>query len=74
MFLGAKTILKFTLMVVPLLTMVEIGAMILPYVEGLATIMIAWASTMGLLASALLFLRLNRRWGGASFLYVTAGA
>jgi hypothetical protein len=74
MFLGAKTILKFTAIVVPLLTVVEIGAMILPYMEGLATVMIAWASVMGLLVSALLFLRLNRKWGGASFSYVTAGA
>jgi len=58
---GAKTILKFTGMVVHLLTVIEIGAMILPHMTSLATVMIAWSCAMGLLASALLFLRLGRR-------------
>jgi hypothetical protein len=74
MFFGAGTILRFALMVVPLLTFIEVGAMILPFMTGLATVMIVGASATGLLASALLFLRLGRRWGRASFSYVSTGA
>jgi hypothetical protein len=36
--------------------------------------MIVGASATGLLASALLFLRLGRRWGRASFSYVSTDA
>ncbi len=53
----------------------RLGAtMFLTFMPGLATVMIAGASAMGLLASALLFLRLRRRWGRASFSYVSTGA
>jgi hypothetical protein len=74
MFFGAKTILTFTVLVAPLLTVIEVGAMILPYMAGLATVIIAFASTMELLASIFLFLRLGRKWGSASFSYVSTGA
>ena len=73
MFFGAKTILKFTGMVLPLLTIIEIGALILPQMAGLATVMIVGASIMELLASAFLFLRLGVKWGGASFSYINSG-
>jgi len=73
MFFGAKTILKFTAMVVPLITFIEIGALILPNMTGLATLMIAGACAMGLIASAFLFHLLGRKWGGASFSYVSSG-
>ncbi len=73
MFFGAKTILKFTAMVVPLITFIEIGALILPNMTGLATLMIAGACAMGLIASAFLFRLLGRKWGGASFSYVSSG-
>jgi hypothetical protein len=73
MFFGAKTILKFTAMVVPLITVIEIGALILPNMTALATVMIAGACAMGLIASAFLFHLLGRKWGGVSFSYVSSG-
>ncbi len=74
MFFGAKTILTFTLLVAPLLIVIEVGAMILPYMADLATVIIAFASMIELLVSIFLFLRLSRRWGGASFSYVSTGS
>ena len=73
MFFGAKTILKFTGFVVPLLTINEIGAMILPYRPGLAVVMISFASAMELLVSIFLFIRLGKKWGCASFSYISTG-
>jgi hypothetical protein len=73
MFFGAKTIIKFTLMIMPLLTIIEIGTLILPYMVGYATLLITIASVIELLASAYLFLQLNRKWGGASFSYISTG-
>jgi hypothetical protein len=74
MFFGAKTILKFTLMVMPLLTIIEMGALILPYMVIFATSLITLASAIELLVSAFLFLRLSRKWGGASFSYISTGS
>lgn len=74
MFFGAKTILKFTLMVMPLLTIIEMGALILPYMVIFATLLITLASAIELLVSAFLFLRLSRKWGGASFSYISTGS
>ena len=73
LFFGAKTILKFASMVIPPLTFIEIGTMILPFKTGLATWMIASASILGLVASGLLFTRLKKRWSNASFSYVSSG-
>jgi hypothetical protein len=71
MFFGAKTILKFTVMIMPLLTIIEMGALILPYMVGFATLLITLASTIELLVSVFLFLQLGKRWGGASFSYIS---
>jgi hypothetical protein len=73
LFFGAKTILKFTSMVIPPLILIEIGTMLLPFMTGLATLMIASASMLGLVASGLLFTRLKKRWSNASFSYVSSG-
>ena len=73
MFFGAKTILKFTGLVVPLLTVNEVGAMIITYRPGLAVVMISFSSAMELLASIFLFIRLGKKWGGASFSYISTG-
>jgi hypothetical protein len=73
MFFGAKTILAFTLMIMPLLTIIEMGALILPYLVTFATLLITIASVIELLASAFLFTRLKRRWGSASFSYISTG-
>jgi hypothetical protein len=73
MFFGAKTILAFTLMIMPLLTIIEMGALILPYLVTFATLLITIASVIELLASAFLFTRLKKRWGSASFSYISTG-
>ena len=73
LFFGAKTILKFVSMVIPPLIFIEIGTIFLPFKTGLATCMIASASMLGLVASGLLFTRLKKRWGDASFSFVSSG-
>ena len=73
LFFGAKTIIKFTLMVIPPLTFIEVGTILLPFKTGLATWMIASASMLGLVASSLLFTRLKKRWSDASFSLVSSG-
>jgi hypothetical protein len=73
LFFGAKTILKFVSMVIPPLIVIEIGTIILPFKTGLATLMIASASILGLLASIILFTQLKRRWRNASFSYISSG-
>jgi len=73
LFFGAKTILKFALMVIPPLIIIEIGTIILPFNSGLATLMITSASVLGLVASGLLFMRLKKHWRNASFSYISNG-
>jgi hypothetical protein len=73
MFFGAKTILKFTLMIVPLLALIEMGTLTLPYRLEFATPIIIMASAVELLASAFLFRRLSRKWRRASFSYISTG-
>ncbi|MCX6656335.1 MAG: hypothetical protein NTY03_14625, partial [Candidatus Bathyarchaeota archaeon] len=73
LFFGAKTILKFTSMVIPLLIFIEIGTIFLPFKTGLATWMIASASMLELVVSGLLFTRLKKHWSDASFSYVSSG-
>jgi hypothetical protein len=72
LFFGAKTILKFASMVIPPLIIIEIGTIILPFNPGLATLMIASASILGLMASGLLLTRLKKRWSNASFSYISS--
>jgi hypothetical protein len=73
MFFGARTIISFTLLIMPVLTIVEIGTLLIPYFPGLATILIASASIGELLASVFLLRRLNSRWGRTSFSYISMG-
>ena len=73
LFFGAKTILKFALMVIPPLIIIEIGTIMLPFNSGLATLMITSASVLGLMASGLLFIRLKNRWRNVSFSYISSG-
>jgi len=73
MFFGAKTILKFTLMIMPILIIIEMGALLLPYLSEFSTLLIVSASTVEVLVSVFLFRRLNVQWGKASFSYISNG-
>lgn len=73
MFFGAKTIIKFTAIVVPPLTLVEATAMLLPIRPILASQIIYSTSSILLLIAAILFSRLEKRWRGTSFSYVSTG-
>lgn len=71
MFFGAKTIVSFTLLIMPILTVIEMGALLLPYIPEFATLLIAAASLIELLASVFLLRRLGRRWGNATFSFIS---
>lgn len=73
MFFGAKTILKFTAIVVPPLTVIEIASMMMQFRPVQATQVIYRASLVLLVAAAVLFSRLERRWRGVNFNYVSTG-
>ena len=73
MFFGAKTIIKFTAIVVPPLTLIEVAAMIIQFRPALASQIIYGASFGLLLVAGLLFSRLEQRWRGTNFSYVSTG-
>jgi hypothetical protein len=73
MFFSAKTILKFTAIVVPPLTIIEIASMMLQFNPQGATQVIYGSSIVLFLAAALVFSRLGNRWRDAGFSYVSTG-
>lgn len=73
MFFGAKTIIKFTAIVVPPLTVIEIASMLLQFKPQAATQVIYGASLVLFIAAALIFSRLENKWRGTSFSYVSTG-
>ena len=73
MFFGAKTIIKFTAIVVPPLTLIEVAAMIIQFRPTLASQVIYGSSAALLLIAGLLFSRLEQRWRGTNFSYVSTG-
>ena len=73
MFFSAKTILKFTAIVVPPLTMIEIGSMLMQFMPDTAFKIIYGTSLVLLLASGLAFRDLERKWHGKTFSYVSTG-
>jgi hypothetical protein len=73
MFFGAGTIIKFTAIVVPPLTLIEVASMIIQFRPQLATQIIYGASATLLIVAALLFSRLEQRWRGRGFSYVSTG-
>ena len=73
MFFGANIVLKFAVFVVPLLIVIEIGAMILTFGSLMAIVMILASSVICLSASVFLYLRLDRKWQKSSFSYVSTG-
>ncbi len=73
MFFGAKTILKFTAIVVPPLTVIEIASMMLQFRPQAATQVIYGSSLLLFIAAALIFNRLENKWHGTSFSYVSTG-
>lgn len=73
MFFGAKTILRFTAIIVPPLTIIEIASMMLQSRPQMATQIIYGTSLMLFLAAALIFSRLENKWRGTSFSYVSSG-
>ena len=73
MFFGAKTILKFTAIVVPPLTVIEIASMMMQFRPVQATQVIYGSSLVLLVAAVLIFSRLEHRWRGVNFNYVSTG-
>jgi hypothetical protein len=73
MFFGANTILKFTAIVVPPLTIIEIASMMLQFRPQIATQIIYGTSMLLFLAAALIFNKLEKRWREASFSFVSTG-
>jgi len=73
MFFGAKTILIFTAIVVPPLTVIEIASMMIEFRPEAATQVIYGGSLLLLIAAAVIFSRLEHRWRGVSFSYVSTG-
>ena len=73
MFFGAKTIIKFTAIVVPPLTLIEVAAMIIQFRPTLASQVIYGSSAALLVIAGLLFSRLEQRWRGTNFSYVSTG-
>jgi hypothetical protein len=73
MFFGAKTILKFTAIVVPPLIFIEIASMMLEFRSQTATQVIYGCSFLLIIVAALIFSRLKHRWCGTSFSYVSTG-
>ena len=74
MFFSPKIILGFSIIVIPLITVIELGVLLMPWMGVFASSIIFSASLIELLVSVFLFRRLGRRWGSASFSYVSAGS
>jgi hypothetical protein len=73
MFFGAKTILRFTAIVVPPLTIIEIASMMLQHNPYLATQIIIITSMVLFLTAAFILTRLENKWKDTSFSYVSTG-
>jgi hypothetical protein len=71
MFFGAKTILKFTAIVVPPLTVIEIASMLIHIRPSLASNVLYGSSLILSLAAALIFSRMEQRWRSSSFSYIS---
>lgn len=73
MFFGAKTLLKFTAIVVPPLTVIEIASMMMQFKPTLA-VQVIYGSSIFLLATAgVIFSRLPNKWRDTTFSYVSTG-
>jgi hypothetical protein len=73
MFFGAKTIIKFTAIVVPPLTLIEVAAMMIQFRPVLASQIVYGLSVVLLVIAGWLFSRLKQRWRDTSFSYVSTG-
>jgi hypothetical protein len=71
MFFGANIIIKFTAIVVPPLTIIEIASMLIQVHPSLATNVLIGLSIILALAAILIFSRLEQRWRDSSFSYVS---
>jgi hypothetical protein len=71
MFFGAKTILKFTALVVPPLTIIEIASILIQVRPSLATNVIYGVSMILAMVAALIFRRMEKKWRGTNFSYVS---
>ncbi len=71
MFFGSGTILRFTLLVIPPLTVVGIGALLFAYTPVYATYLITGVSALLFIASVYFYRRLRARWSQFSFSLVT---
>jgi uncharacterized membrane protein YkvA (DUF1232 family) len=73
MFFSAKTILKFTAIVVPPLTTIEIGTMLMQFLPDFGVKLIYGTSILLFFVSAIVFRSLGNKWKGVTFSYVSTG-
>jgi hypothetical protein len=73
MFFSAKTILKFTGIVVPPLTAIEIGTMLMQFTPDFALKLIYGTSALLFVVSIIVFRSLGNKWRGTTFSYVSTG-
>jgi hypothetical protein len=73
MFFGAKTIIKFAAIVMPPLTLIEMATTMIQFRPVLASHMIYGLSAALLLIAGLLFSKLEKRWHGTNFSYISTG-
>jgi len=73
MFFGAKTVLTFTAIVVPPLTVIEIASMMMQFKPTLAVQVIYGASIVLLATAGVIFSRLPNKWRDTTFSYVSTG-
>jgi hypothetical protein len=71
MFFGSGTILRFTVLVIPPLTVVGIGALLFAYNPAYATSLIAGLSVLLFFASVYFYRKIGVRWSKFSFSLVT---
>jgi len=67
MFFGAGTMIRFAAFVVPPITAIEVGSLIIPYNFGFALEIIATAAMFAIILSIILLRRLDKKWSRRTF-------
>lgn len=73
MFFGAKTIMGFIAFILPVVTVIEIGALLQPYLPGMSNVLIISSLLVEAIVSFLLLRGLGKRWSRATFSYASTG-
>jgi hypothetical protein len=70
MFFGASTIIKFSLIVVPPLTVIEIASIMLQFNSQIAVMILLGVSVSLIIISYVIFTQLEKKWKNTQFSYV----